>query len=39
MAAAVAQFYYGIAFFQKVNYYQHTKYRQDNSIRGRDWAL
>jgi len=36
MTAAVAQFYFCIAFFEKVSVYQHTTYRQDNSIHGRD---
>ena len=40
MAAAVAQFYFRFRvgwrhFLQKINVYQHIKYRQDNSIHGR----
>ena len=44
MAAAVAQFYLRFRtgwrhFLQKINVYQHTEYRQDNSIHGRDITI
>jgi len=44
MAAAVAQFYFRFRtgcrhFLQKVNVYQHTKYRQDNLIYRRDKTI